>query len=218
MLNITCGFVFGLFSLLQWSICLVLAESAFGYDRLWEAQVSSLGLEAPSWYDPSWAAFSFSVFQIVTSFCACSVAQSCLTLCDPMDCSPPDFIHGISQASILEWVAISYSRESFWPRDQTHISCISCIGKRILYHCVAWIALVPPYLPSFLGHVLALQEAFPCLSACPNPNSEFKSSPGLTPPMEHAHVRMLSHFSGVWLFVTLWTVARQAPLSLRFSR
>ena len=89
---------------------------------------------------------------------------------------------------------------------------------RILYHCVAWIALAPPYSPPFLGHVLALQEAFPCLSACPNPNSEFKSSTGLAPPMEHVYACMLSHFSGAWLFVTLWTVASQAPLSLRFSR
>ena len=38
-------------------------------------------------------------------------AQSCLTLCDPIDCSPPDpFVHWILQASVLEWVAISYSR------------------------------------------------------------------------------------------------------------
>ena len=46
------------------------------------------------------------------SFChCCSVAESCLTLCDPMDCSPPDSVHGISQARILEWVAISFSRD-----------------------------------------------------------------------------------------------------------
>ena len=39
--------------------------------------------------------------------------QSCLTLCDPMDCSPPESsVHGISQARILEWVAISFSRGS----------------------------------------------------------------------------------------------------------
>ena len=42
---------------------------------------------------------------------ACSVAQSCLTLCSPVDCSPPGFsVRGIFQARILEWVAISYSR------------------------------------------------------------------------------------------------------------
>ena len=48
------------------------------------------------------------------------VAQSCLTLCDPMDYNLPGFsIHGILQARILEWVAIPFSRGSFWPKDQT---------------------------------------------------------------------------------------------------
>ena len=47
---------------------------------------------------------------------ACLVAESHPTLCDPMDCSPPDSsVHGISQARILRWVAISFSRESFDP-------------------------------------------------------------------------------------------------------
>ena len=41
------------------------------------------------------------------------VAQSCPTLCDPMDCSPPSSsIHGILQAKILEWVAISFSNNN----------------------------------------------------------------------------------------------------------
>ena len=52
----------------------------------------------------------------------CSV---CPTLCDPMDCSPPSSsVHGIFQASILEWVAISYSRGSFRLKDWASISCI----------------------------------------------------------------------------------------------
>ena len=64
--------------------------------------------------------------------CCCLIAKLCLTLCDPMDCSPPgSFVHGISQARILEWVAISYCRGSSWPKNWTHVSCI---GKRILYH------------------------------------------------------------------------------------
>ena len=46
------------------------------------------------------------------------VAQSCLTLCDPMDCP----LHGILQASILEWVAFLFSRGSSQPKDQTQIS------------------------------------------------------------------------------------------------
>ena len=56
-------------------------------------------------------------------------AQSCLTLCEPMDCSPPgSSIHGILQARILEWVAISFSRGSLQPRDQTQVSHIA--GRR----------------------------------------------------------------------------------------
>ena len=52
------------------------------------------------------------------------VAQSCLTLCDPMHCSPPgSSVHGILQARILEWVGIPFSRGSFRPSDQTQVSC-----------------------------------------------------------------------------------------------
>ena len=51
------------------------------------------------------------------------VAQWCLTLCDPMDCSLPGFsVHGIVQATILEWVAIPFSRGSSQPRDGTWVS------------------------------------------------------------------------------------------------
>ena len=61
--------------------------------------------------------------------------QSCLTLCDPIDCSPPgSSVHGISQTRILEWAAISSSRGSSPPRDQTWVSCISFIARKILYH------------------------------------------------------------------------------------
>ena len=50
------------------------------------------------------------------------VTQSCLTLCDLMDYSPPDLsVHGIIQERILEWVAILFSRESFHSRDQTQV-------------------------------------------------------------------------------------------------
>ena len=64
--------------------------------------------------------------------CCCSVAKWCLTLCDLMDCSPPDTsVHWISQARILEWVAISFSRGSSPPRDQTHVSCTR---RQIHYH------------------------------------------------------------------------------------
>ena len=67
---------------------------------------------------------------LLTSY-AC--VQLCLTLCDPMDYSPPGFsVHGISQArNLLEWVAISFSRGFSQLTDQTGISCI---GRWILYH------------------------------------------------------------------------------------
>ena len=69
---------------------------------------------------------------IVKSESESEVTQSCLTLCDPMDCSPPgSSVHGILQARILEWVALFFSRVSSLPGDGTHVSCF---GRQILYH------------------------------------------------------------------------------------
>ena len=67
------------------------------------------------------------------SCCCCYlVARSCLTLCDPMDSSPPgSSVHGISQTRILRWVAIFFFRGSSQPRDQTWVSCI-CRGTHSL--------------------------------------------------------------------------------------
>ena len=64
--------------------------------------------------------------------------QSCQTLFDPMDCSPPVFsVHGIFQARILEWVAISFSRGCSQSRDQTCISrLLHC--RQILYNGATW--------------------------------------------------------------------------------
>ena len=70
--------------------------------------------------------------------CVCLVIQSCPTLCDPMDYSPPgSSVHGILQPRILEWVAISFSRGSSRPRDRIQVSRIvdrrftvnPCVGK-----------------------------------------------------------------------------------------
>ena len=64
------------------------------------------------------------------SCCCCLLVKS--YLCNPVDCSQPGFsIHGIFQARILEWAAVSFSREPSPPRDQT---CVSCIDRWILYH------------------------------------------------------------------------------------
>ena len=59
--------------------------------------------------------------------CVCAESlQSCPTLCDPVDCSPPgSSVHGISQTRILKWVAITFPRGSSRPRDQTRVSHIA---------------------------------------------------------------------------------------------
>ena len=62
--------------------------------------------------------------------------QSCPTLCDPMDCSPPDpSVHGILQVRILEWVAIFFFRGSSQPRDQTQVSHIAGRLYRLSHQC-----------------------------------------------------------------------------------
>ena len=57
--------------------------------------------------------------------CTCLVTESCSTICDCMDCSPPGPCHGILQARTLEWVVISFFRGSSWPKFQTQFSCIA---------------------------------------------------------------------------------------------
>ena len=75
--------------------------------------------------------------------------QSCLTLCNSMDCSLPGFpVHGILQARILEWVDMPSSKGSSWPRDQTHMSYVSCIGRQVL------LPLAPPGKPLGQAQVL----------------------------------------------------------------
>ena len=85
---------------------------------------------------PHPALFSLNSFMLSRQGYMCAkLLQLCLTLWDPLDCSPPgSFVHGILQARILEWVAISYARGSSRPSDWTHISFISCISRQILYH------------------------------------------------------------------------------------
>ena len=101
-----------------------------------------------------------------------------------MDCSPPgSSVHGISQAKILGWVAISFSRESSQPRDQTYVSLI---GRQNLYHWATWGALYTFII------------------------MQIKS--------ESSTYLLLSYFSRVWFFATLWTIGCQVPLSLGFSR
>ena len=77
------------------------------------------------------------------------VTQSYPTLCNPMDCSLPGSIHGIFQARILEWVAISYSRGSSWPGDRTQVSRI--VGKRFQFSSVQF-SSVAQLCPTLCDH------------------------------------------------------------------
>ena len=81
----------------------------------------------------------------------CMCAQSCLTLCDPMESSPPgSSVHGILQARILECIAIFFFKGPSRPRNQTHIrgvSYVSCIGRQVLY-------AVPPGKPDLIWRYL----------------------------------------------------------------
>ena len=82
------------------------------------------------------------------------VAQSCLTLCDPMDCSlPGSSVHGILQGRILEWVAILFSRGSSWLRDWIWVSRIAgrfftvwAIREAL---CVLWGYIISLHIQNF---------------------------------------------------------------------
>ena len=78
-------------------------------------------------YPPFIAIINYGLYSLCCTIyccCCCLVTNSCPTLCDPMDCLPGLSVHGIFQARILEWVAISFSRGSSWPRDRTQVSSI----------------------------------------------------------------------------------------------
>ena len=81
---------------------------------------------------------------------ACSVTSVISDSLRPMDCSPPgSSVHEILQVRILEWVAISSSRESSWPRDGTHVSCTAG----------GFFSAEPPGKPSLPGHCRKITHA-----------------------------------------------------------
>ena len=100
-----------------------------------------------------------------TKWCVCAqVLSQCSTLCDLMDYSlPGSSVHWVLQARILKQVAISYSRGSSQARDQTQISCISCIGRWILYLCIIWEAKALDYLLIWLTFAFTF-EIVPALN------------------------------------------------------
>ena len=80
---------------------------------------------------------AYEQFKILEKYHRCLVTQLCLTLQDPLDCSPVHQVPlsmGFFQARILAWLAISSCRGSSWPRDGTQASCLSCIAGKCLTH------------------------------------------------------------------------------------
>ena len=135
----------------------------------------------------------------------CLVANLCPTPLWPhgLICSPPaSSVHGISQARILEWVAIFFSRGSSWPRDQTRISIAAAAAKSFQLCLTLWDpmdcsppgSLVPGILQARTPEWVAISFS-----------KAWKWK---------VKVRSLS---GVWLLATPWTADYQAPPSMGFS-
>ena len=135
----------------------------------------------------------------------CQVAQSCPNLCNPMDCSPPgSSVHGILWARILEWVAISFSTLQLYSTEKTFKGALaeptrpwaegwSPPNSRAWYPCTVRVSLDPHGVAS-----VPLALILPLLLSCV-----------VYVPMHSSHVR---------LFETPWTLARQTPLFMEFSR
>ena len=128
-------------------------------------------------------------------------AQSCPTVCDPMNCSPlGSSVHGVLQARILEWVGIFCSRGSSQPRDWTCISGVSCIDRRILYHWDpwwlhrAWHGRLWQY-ESVVVLELRTHELTKCIHT----------------KHTHTHHGPLKSLS-VWMFICLWKIFQSLPI------
>ena len=152
---------------------------------------------------------------------ACVHAQSCLTLCDPMDWSLPDSsLHGILWARILEWVTMPSSTGSFRPRDRTCVSCGSWIagrfftaeplGKPCMYLSMHLTLLQSKYIPTWHQDMVPVSFHFSWL--------KLYFIPFFFVPDIALLLLLLSRFSRVQLCATPDTAAHQAPPSLGFSR
>ena len=134
---------------------LLLSPSVFPSMRVFSNESTLPVMWAKYW------SFSFSISPSnVCSGVRVHWVASVMFLWDPLDCSPPgSSVHGILQARILEWFAMPSSKESSWPRDQTCISCNSCIaggffmaepweGKPRIFRVSTWKSLNLLYLLS----------------------------------------------------------------------
>ena len=145
--------------------------------------------------------------------CKCSVAQSCLTLCDLTDCSPPgSSVHGILQARILGWVA--FSSPGDFSNPGIELVSPRLAGKILLSLSHLLLLLLSRFnrvrlcvTPQTAAHQALLSLGFS--------RQEHWSGLSFPSPM---HACVLSHFSHGRLCASLWTAAHQAPLSTGVSR
>ena len=123
-----------------------------------------------------------------------------------MDCSPPDsFVHGISQARILEWVAISCSRGSSQPRDRTYVFCIdTATAAKSLHSC-----------PTLCDPIDSSPPGSPIPGILQARTLEWVAISFSNAWKWKVKVKSLSR---IWLLATPWTAAYQAPSFIGFSR
>ena len=120
----------------------------------------------------------------------CSVAQSCPTLCDPIDCSPlSSYVHGIFQAMILEGVAISFSGESSQHREQT------CISLHLLHWQAGSLPLMSPGNPGAASVVKTKS------------NMTHKVLPDTHTTHTHTHLHCHCEISQEWSYAKMKTIS-----------
>ena len=143
------------------------------------------------------------------------VTQSCLTLCNLMDYSPAgSFVHGIFQARVLEWIAISFSKGSSWPRDWTWVSCIA--GRCFtLWATAAATAKLLQLCPTLCNPIDGSPPGSPFPGILQARTLEWVAVSFSNAWKWKVKVKSLSRFR---LFTIPWTAAHQAPPSMGFPR
>ena len=107
------------------------------------------------WWVCLWPSWRWWFYEYMKVKMKVLVAQSCVALCNPMDCSPPaSTVYGILQGRILEWVAMPSSRGSSWPRYQTWISC----SRKIFYPLSHQSVTIKLYIKFFFLYLWNKQE------------------------------------------------------------
>ena len=135
----------------------------------------SLAYEKDVWVCNIWASY---FYVNLTTECSAQPLQSCPTLCDPMDWSPPgSSVHGILQERLLEWAAIPFSRRSSPPSVWTRLSYIA--GRFFFFFpfiCISWRLITLQYCSGFCHTLTWISHGFTCVPH-PHPPSHLPLYP-----------------------------------------